>query len=765
MAVVLMDLISAILLLAGAGAAEEMSESEMERFYHYAQHPLRINQVPKSRLLSCGLFSAYQVDAIEDYKSRSGDILSLSEFALVDGIGPVAAEALSFFVSFDSSRPPGMKENIYFHEDLMVRGGYKVKGGPFLAKIVSKQAVATEGTSAGDVNVPASIASAENESGAADKTDRTASFGLKYHLEAGERMEFFWSTRRNYSLPATSLSTTATTALFVPGTVSLALYGRRGGKMIIGDFSARFGQGLALWSSFSMSGFSTVDSFRRNAGGFSPTSSFTSTLCGLAGDYTIDGWTISTGLSVPALRSFLDGNYQAFSSEHSLMPILALSRLGRFGQFGVQAFWKDGFVASADGVLGLGHWTLFGEAALSSRQIEEGGYLIRRTRLAALAGVTWSPAYKVKAGLLARYYPSGFYAPFAGAPRSASTLQDETGLALGCRCRWAEFTSDAALHPEKQTMKCKTILNLKPVFSVRKVSVSPSLRWTESWNTALNTAPWKHELRADISASWRGFQANTRIHFTRSKDWGRLVYLELGYKTPSAGLTSSSSSSTSGAPSTSSATALSSSGTSFIPPPLSLSAPIDYPISNATNGFISAVSASSGASSASSEFPSIKPNALNHRRDSCQSLNTALNLLQFSSVGPNAHNHRRDSCQSPDTSKAQPEFSIYIRGTIFNAPNWADRIYCYERDLPGSFYVPAFYGRGGSLSSLIGFKSSGIRRFRFSLYLKCSFIYYLPPAGTSSSSSSSSGVSLFASASSLAKPPVAEIKLQFQAAF
>lgn len=720
MAVILMDLISAILLLAGAGAAEEMSESEMERFYHFAQHPLRINQVPKSRLLSCGLFSTYQVEAIEDYKSRSGDILSLSEFALVDGIGPVAAEALSFFVSFDSSRPPGMKENNYFHEDLMIRGGYKVKGS--------------------------------------DKTDRTASFGLKYHLEAGERMEFFWSTRRNYSLPATD-------ALFVPGTLSLALYGRRGGKMIIGDFSARFGQGLALWSGFSMSGFSTVDSFRRNAGGFSPTSSFTSTLCGLAGDYIIDGWTISTGLSVPALRSFLGGNYQAFSSEHSLMPILALSRLGRFGQFGVQAFWNDGFVASADGVLGLGHWTLFGEAALSSRQIEEGGYLISRTRLAALAGVTWSPAYKVKAGLLARYYPSGFYAPFTGAPRSASTLQDETGLALGCRWRWAEFTSDAALHPEKQTMKCKTILNLKPVFSICNIDVSPSLRWTESWNTALNTAPWKHELRTDISASWRGFQANTRIHFTRSKDWGRLAYLELGYKTPSANLTSSSSSSTSGASSTSSTTVPSSSGTSFNSLPLSLSAPINYPISNATNGFISAVSATSSASSASSEFPSIKPNALNHRRDSCQSLNTALNLLQFSSVGPNALNHRRDSCQSPDTSKAQPEFSIYIRGTIFNAPNWADRIYCYERDLPGSFSVPAFYGSGGSLSSLIGLKSSGIRRFRFSLYLKCSFIYYLPPAGTLSSSSSSSGVSLFASASSLAKPPVAEVKLQFQAAF
>jgi hypothetical protein len=25
---------------------------------------------------------------------------------------------------------------------------------------------------------------------------------------------------------------------------------------------------------------------------------------------------------------------------------------------------------------------------------------------------------------------------------------------------------------------------------------------------------------------------------------------------------------------------------------------------------------------------------------------------------------------------------------------WEDRIYAYERDLPGSFNVPAFYGRG-----------------------------------------------------------------------
>lgn len=609
MSAILTDLISAILLLAGAGTAEELGESEMERFYHFARHPLRINQAPKSRLLSCGLFSSYQAEAIEEYRAMNGDILSLSEFALVDGIGPVAAEALGYFVSFESTRPPGQRESVYIREDLMVRGGYKAERG--------------------------------------------SSFGLKYHSEMGERVEFYWSTRRNYS------------SAFVPGTLSLAIYGRRGGKILIGDFGARFGQGLALWSSFSMSGFSAVESFRRNACGFSPTSSFSSILCGLASDYTIGRWTISIGLAVPALRAFLDGNYKSFSSDRSLMPMAAVSKLGDFSLFGFQAFWKDGFVASADGVLGLGHWSLFGEAALSSRQSAEEGYVIRRTRFAALAGVSWSPVYKVKAALVARYYPSGFYAPFAGAPRSGSSPKDEAGLALGFRWNLAEFTSDAALHPDKQKLKCKTILNLKPIFSVGKFSVYPSLRWTESWTKVSSASQWRHELRADISALWRGLQINTRAHVVRSKDWGRLAYLELGYKTSS--------------------------------------------------------SASSGGSS------SLRPPLLNHHRDSCRFANMA---------------------------KASPEFSIYLRGTVFNAPDWADRIYCYERDLPGSFSVQAIHGRGGGLSSFIGLKSSGARRFRYSIYFKFSFIGYLPSTGPSKDSYSAT-----------TKPSVAELKLQLQTAF
>lgn len=38
--------------------------------------------------------------------------------------------------------------------------------------------------------------------------------------------------------------------------------------------------------------------------------------------------------------------------------------------------------------------------------------------------------------------------------------------------------------------------------------------------------------------------------------------------------------------------------------------------------------------------------------------------------------------------------ALYLRQGLFVIDNWDDRIYAYERDVPGSFNVPALYGRG-----------------------------------------------------------------------
>ena len=81
------DRMGAILYLCGAESEEELDEQEVERFSGFLSRPLEINIASRSRLLSSGLMSQYQVASLCDYRSRSGDILSVAELALVDGFG------------------------------------------------------------------------------------------------------------------------------------------------------------------------------------------------------------------------------------------------------------------------------------------------------------------------------------------------------------------------------------------------------------------------------------------------------------------------------------------------------------------------------------------------------------------------------------------------------------------------------------------------------------------------------------------------------
>ena len=61
-------------------------------------------------------------------------------------------------------------------------------------------------------------------------------------------------------------------------------------------------------------------------------------------------------------------------------------------------------------------------------------------------------------------------------------------------------------------------------------------------------------------------------------------------------------------------------------------------------------------------------------------------------------------------------FSAFLRGGIFKADNWDDRIYVWQRDVPGTFNVPAFYGRGWNVSAFIKLKKA--------LSLRASIIRY-----------------------------------------
>ena len=51
-----------------------------------------------------------------------------------------------------------------------------------------------------------------------------------------------------------------------------------------------------------------------------------------------------------------------------------------------------------------------------------------------------------------------------------------------------------------------------------------------------------------------------------------------------------------------------------------------------------------------------------------------------------------------EAGRKTERWAVWLRGGIFKVDDWDDRIYVYERDAPGSFTVPARYGRGWNAS-------------------------------------------------------------------
>lgn len=54
-------------------------------------------------------------------------------------------------------------------------------------------------------------------------------------------------------------------------------------------------------------------------------------------------------------------------------------------------------------------------------------------------------------------------------------------------------------------------------------------------------------------------------------------------------------------------------------------------------------------------------------------------------------------------------FTLFVRASIFKVDDWNDRIYVYERDVPGAFNVPARYGRGFSLAAYASYRGLSCR--------------------------------------------------------
>ena len=549
----------AVLLLCGAGTLEELSEDEWERYRHLADHPLDLNACTRSAMLSSGLFSPFQAASLLDRRMRDGDILSYTELGYTDGFTPELARALSHFVVLRSRNPPGKPSVPQLHASLLLRTSCSGSSSVPAARAALQTAAAhsTSGANSSASGKNPSAATSSFASGKNDPFSGSAAFGIKTAISLEGRLDAFWSARKSYS-----------DRTFGPGTISLAIYGKSiPGRILLGDYSARFGQGLLLWSGFSIAGFSSVQSFRRNASGLSASSSFTRTLHGIGLDLALGRSTISAVWSTPVQSTnprLLALNYNhIFRTSSTGATLLAdpgrlyaasidfragLPRLSLSGEFAFQLLPPSPSFAAAPAAPAAVP-SLAAPAVAASASVAPVSAASATPQPdspaaifvpAGLLSAVWTPSYGNRLAVLARYYPQNWSQLAASPPSTFSTAKDEFGSAFLFQSARYTLSLDLARRLSEANWQYRLLASANLPFRLglpgrtqRKVNSSTGIDGTISVRSLSRfrpsqSLPFRQDLRCDLKLELNRLKLNTRCNLLWCRNFAMLGYIEPG---------------------------------------------------------------------------------------------------------------------------------------------------------------------------------------------------------------------------------------------
>lgn len=445
-------IIRAALYLSGAASEEEIPADLPDRLE--AEPTVRINN---PRLRAGLLLTDYQVASVRDYRATHGDILSPEELALVDGFGAGAVSALAPFLSFSSGRLPGQADTVRTRATALLRGDLSRMGGKLKAS--------------------------------------GESYGSGLDWRVGGALRKGWSTPQ------------ADGSFYADASIGPW-------RLLAGHFNARWGEGLAAWSGFSMESLSTLSAFMKRPTGLSPVWSYAPSGVhrGLALEYS------GTRMRASA--------FAGMGHDYGIHTDL----LGRSSQLGFTFLWADGSPTLAlDSRLTIHATLLTAELAYRSRSVA----------FKTAATGRWNDAWKW--ATLARVIPSRFSGKKYG----------EYGAALGLSyiprssVHSASLTADATLLPIPGTDPRRIQIR---IYSQWQWQITPSwlldTRITERYR---NYETPRTSLRADLkftsapasasaSVSPAYWLLTARLEAVRCSMWGFLTYVEGGRKNESSAL-------------------------------------------------------------------------------------------------------------------------------------------------------------------------------------------------------------------------------------
>lgn len=445
--------IEAVMRFLGVDSPEELDSSEVERLEDFLERPLRINMVSQSRLTASGLLSPYQAASLADYRARHGNVMSYTELAAVDGFGPEAVRKLRPFISLECTEVH--TDSVPMRHDLALKTACKATGMP---------------------------------------VESSWNYGLKYRFRT-DRLTASIGTSKSYSAKAAWPE-------YYTGSLS---YHFRKVSVVAGDFNARFGQGLTLWSGAFMTSLSSPDAFMKKPSGISGTYSFTgsSALTGVAAEVASGRFRVTALMALPGVKEI-----RSHPEKVGLMPAANLMYLSRYGH---ASMTYAGTMASVDGAFCVRGINVYSEIA----------YDFASRLPAVVCGTQFNASEKVRLASLARYCPADHYqAAFSGAFKTS--VPDSEGT----------FSVDAVCYPLGKGKEDSHSIQVKAQANW-SCSLSPSLKLSLRLSERFRTwgSRFRTDLRADVSYFSGPWLVNMRLNALRCVGTGFVSYLEEGRKT------------------------------------------------------------------------------------------------------------------------------------------------------------------------------------------------------------------------------------------
>lgn len=294
------------------GALEEIAV----HLAHYKRHPLNINSASKKELERSGLFTEFQIESLLKYIGRTGAVLSFAELSLLYGFNEDLVKRIAPYIVLGEKKRVSrglrydLSSDIYFrYTGTLENSGLSKE--TYLARMKSSYAEKVEVAALWSGSATAS--SAGSKSG-----------GRKVSKES-----------------------------FVGGGVSvkdIAMGKITIDRVVVGDFAAKFGQGLSVWNSFTYSGVDENYGFSKRGEAISIYNSSDSSK-------TLRGGAVSVSLGKIS-----------YSGGYAVEKKILLNRLSYNGSLlkvALNHFQKENAtpILSADFKTGIGATRIFGEGA------------------------------------------------------------------------------------------------------------------------------------------------------------------------------------------------------------------------------------------------------------------------------------------------------------------------------------------------------------------------------------------------------------------